>query len=181
MVNSQLINVEKNYQYEVCIHFKLNNIKALQMFVGNRNKTKDYEEYYYSKPFRGTNDWKKVCYTVGPLKKSSGYSDYFSLGIYTQAQIDETGTAEAFIDDISVYRIKDIIKIGINNDRDEVYDIVNVICQIKGNKGNNTLNDWDLIISIKDNNETIYKKYIKNSFFIIYNTNKHSKVWLKRE
>ena len=169
LVNYQQINVERNYQYEICIHYKIKNITALQFYILNTNKTKDYNEYYYSKSYRGTNDWEKGCYETGPLKRSSDIYNKFKLGIYTHAQIDETGEAEAFIDDISMYRIKDIIKIGVNNDRDEVYDLVNVICQIKGDKGNNTLNDWDLLIRIKDGNKIIYEKEEKiiSSLFII--------------
>ena len=41
------------------------------------------------------------------------------------------------MDDISIRRINDIIKIALSNDRDEVYDILNAILQIKPDKGNN--------------------------------------------
>ena len=153
----QFINVEKNYQYRLCIHLKLTNIKAFQMHITNHNKTKERESYH-SNGYKNTTGWEIKCYTVGPFKRSSSELDKFMFGFYTHAQIDETGTAEAFVDDISVYRIKDILKIGINNDRDEVYDIVNVICQIKPNKGNNTLKDWDFTIKIKDNNQILYQK-----------------------
>ena len=93
-----------------------------------------------------------------PNKKSSSNSNVFFLGIYTHAQIDETGTAEAFIDDVSIYRIKDILEIRVSNDRDEVYDVVNAICRIHPDKGNNTLKDWVFTIKIKDNDKIIYEK-----------------------
>ena len=117
MVNFQYINIEKNYIYDVCIHFKLNNITALQMYVISLNKTTDYREFYYSHSYKGTNDWKKECYTIGPIRKSShNKTNVFFLGIYTHAQIDETGTAEAFIDDVSIYRVKDIVEVRLTNE-----------------------------------------------------------------
>ena len=158
MASYQYINLEKNYQYKICMHLKLKNIKSFQMYFTSQNNTKDYRERKDSNSYKETNGWEIICYTIGPIKRSSSESNKFIVGFYTHAQIDETGTAEAFVDDVSVYRIKDILKIGINNDRDEVYDIVNVICQIKPNKGNNTLNDWDFILKIKDNNNIYYNK-----------------------
>ena len=158
MINFQYINIEKNYKYDICIHYKIKNITALQMYIASLNSTQDYKEHYYSSGYKGTSDWSKACYTVGPIKKSSSNSNVVFLGIYTHAQIDETGTAEAFIDDISIYRIKDILEIRVSNDRDEVYDVVNAICRIHPDKGNNTLKDWDFKIRIKDNDKIIYEK-----------------------
>ena len=168
MVNFQYINIEKNYIYDVCIHFKLNNITALQMYVISLNRTTDYREFYYSHSYKGTNDWKKECYTIGPIRKSShNNTNVFFLGIYTHAQIDETGTAEAFIDDVSIYRVKDIVEVRLTNDRDEVYDVVNALVRIHPDKGNNSLNNWDFTIEIKDNDTIIYEnkeKLLSSSF-----------------
>ena len=102
LINWQYINVEKNYVYDVCTHYKITNIAALQMFVVNEYSSDDYEEVYYSDLAVGTNDWKEGCYTIGPIQRSSSDINKFFLAIYTNAQIDETGTAEAFIDDISI-------------------------------------------------------------------------------
>ena len=35
LINYQYINIEKGYIYDVCIHYKIKNIVALQMFVVN--------------------------------------------------------------------------------------------------------------------------------------------------
>ena len=158
LINLQYFDVEKNYKYEVCIHYKIRDIKALQMFVVS-SPIGDYQEAYYSDLYMGTSDWTKACYTVGPIERSSSINfNSFFLGIYTHEQIDESGTAEAFIDDISVYRIKDILEIRVSNDRDEVYDVVNALCRIHADKGDNTLKDWDFTIKIKDDDKIIYEK-----------------------
>ena len=154
-----IYGLEKDFQYEICVYYKLKNILKFQMVFANNNKSEGYKEYYYSKILNGTNnDWKLFCYRTGNLQRSSGKYDIFYLGIYTHAQIDDT--AEAFIDDVFAYRVNDIIRVGINNDRDEVYDIINVICEIKNKKGKYSLNDWELYIRIKDdnNNEIYYEK-----------------------
>ena len=169
MINFQYLNIEKGYVYDVCIHYKINNIVALQMFVVNEYSAEDYEEVYYSDLFIGTKDWTQACYTIGPIQRSSSNINKFFLGIYTHAQIDETGTAEAFIDDISITRIKDIFEIRLSNDRDEVYDVVNAIIRIHPDKGNNTLKDWDFTIRIKDNDKIILEKKqeLESSLFTI--------------
>lgn len=56
MINFQYLNIEKGYVYDVCIHYKINNIVALQMFVVNEYSAEDYEEVYYSDLFIGTKD-----------------------------------------------------------------------------------------------------------------------------
>ena len=155
---NQNINVEKNYKYRICVSIKLKKIKNFQMYITSQNNTQDYRERYDSNGYKETNGWEIKCYTVGPIKRSSSDTNRFSVGFYTHAQTNETALAEIFVDDMSVYRIKDILKIAINNDRDEVYDMVNVIVQIKPNKGNNTLKDWDFVLKIKDGNNIIYEK-----------------------
>ena len=156
---SQLLYLEKNYQYRLCMLLKLKNVKAFQMYFTSLNNTIDYRERKDSNGYHETNGWEVNCYNIGPIKRSSSDTHKFIFGFYSHPQVDETGTAEIFVDDVSVYQIKDILKIGVNNDRDEVYDVVNVIIQIKPNKGNNTLNDWDFILRIKDdNNKTFYGK-----------------------
>ena len=70
-----------------------------------------------------------------------------------------------YVDDVSVKKIS--FRIAINNDRDEVYDTLNVAYQLIG-KENYNLNDFDLITRIKDNKKTYYEKKNKNIFFIFY-------------
>ena len=136
--------VENDFQYEVCVYYKLKNIRGFQLAFANNNESADYKEVYYSSILTGTNDdWKLFCYRTKNLKRSSGQYDKFFVELFTQRQIDPTNTAETFIDDVSVYRVTDIIRVGINNDRDEVYDKINVICEIKSKKGKYSLNDWD--------------------------------------
>ena len=52
--------------------------------------------------------------------------------------------------------------ITINNDRDEVYDKVNLVYEIDVKKGNYTLNEWILIARIKDNSKIMGEKTIKS-------------------
>ena len=77
------------------------------------------------------------------------------MGLYITGENNTNG--EVFVDDISIYRIDDFIKIAINNNRDEVHDKVNVIYEIE-NKGNYTINDFYLITRINDNNKNVYEK-----------------------
>ena len=81
----------------------------------------------------------------------------------------KNSTGEIFVDYVSVRRIN--FRIGINNDRDEVYDKVNVVYQINGDKENYNLSDFELITRIKDNNnKTYYNKDTEiTSFFFLQN------------
>lgn len=90
-------------------------------------------------------DWKKVCHITGIIKKPNKNDRYY-FGFYSFAQKDSVG--DIYIDDISVRRIN--FRIGINNERDEVYDKVNFVYQINGCKENYNLSDYELIIKIKD-------------------------------
>ncbi len=75
-----------------------------------------------------------------------------------------------FIDDISINRINDLLKIVINNDRDEIYDNVNIVYKIDTTRGNYSLTDWILITRIKDNDQIIYEtknEHINSSLFTI--------------
>ena len=50
-----------------------------------------------------------------------------------------------------------ILKISINNDRDEVYDTLNIVYQIENAIGEYSLNDFSILTYIKDaNNKTIH-------------------------
>ena len=169
IINSQTIELEKDFKYEICVNFKLKNIigKGFRFYIENKNHTQLYERYYFSY-YSGTNDWKKVCHETGNIIKPSGDLDRYIFGAFTLEQEDSNG--EVFIDDISIYRINDLLKIVINNDRDEVYDNVNIVYKIDINRGNYKLKDWILKTRIKDNNETIYEEkidYINTSFFTI--------------
>ena len=72
--------------------------------------------------------------------------------------------SEIYIDDIPLRRID--FRIGINNDRDEVYDKVNIIYQINGYEGNYNLTDFELTTNIKDDTTKIY--YNENKKFLLY-------------
>ena len=59
-------------------------------------------------------------------------------------------------------------RIGINNDRDEVYDKVNVVYQINGDKEDYNLTDFVLTTRIKDDNNVFFTKNVKmSSFFLL--------------
>ena len=64
-----------------------------------------------------------------------------------------------------------ILKISINNDRDEVYDTLNIVYQINYTIGKYSLNDFSILTNIKDaNNNTIHslsKLTPSNSLFTI--------------
>ena len=160
--NYQIINVEKNYQYEACAYIKLINItkNGFQMCIETSNKTPGIFEYYYSQVFSGNYDWQQVCFTTGIIKRPNNNTRSYYLGIYTIAEIGTGG--EVYIDDITLKRIN--FRIAINNDRDEVYDTLNVVYNIIGKEDYN-LNDFDLITIIKDNKTTFYNKTTKISSF----------------
>ena len=126
IINTQTIELEKGFKYEICVNFKLKNItgNGFRFYIENKNHTQLYERYY-SSYYSGTNDWKKICHESGNIIKPSGDLDRYIFGAYTFEQENPTG--EVFIDDISIYRINDLLKIVINNDRDEVYDNVNIV------------------------------------------------------
>ena len=71
--------------------------------------------------------------------------------------------SESYIDDISIERSSFII--GLNNERDEVYDNVNVVYRIYANKELYNLSDFELKTRIKDEDITIFEKNIKISSF----------------
>ena len=50
--------------------------------------------------------------------------------MFFSTSTNDNAKGEIFIDDISIYRINDFINITINNDRDEVYGIVNLVHEI---------------------------------------------------
>ena len=170
--NGQRIEVEKDFKYEICLYFKLKNIagngidNGFRFYISNGYYTPPFSDNHYSKLYYGTtDDWKKVCYITGKIKRPEGHSEKYIFGLYTTA--DNNTNGEVFVDDISIYRIDDFITIAINNNRDEVYDTVNVIYEIE-NKGNYTINDFYLITRIKDNNKIVYDnkiEHIKSTFF----------------
>ena len=82
----------------------------------------------------------------------------FSIYIYPSAE-----NSEGYIDDISIERINFII--GINNDRDEVYDNVNIVYRIYGDEETYNINDFELITIIKDENTIFTKKIVKITSF----------------
>ena len=121
VINSQYIELDKEFNYEVCIHLKLKNIigKGFRFYIGNSNSTPGFSDYHYYKCYNGTtNGWDKACYNTGRIKRPNGYLDKYIFVFFTIEDSDAKG--EIFVDDISIYRINDFINITINNDRDEV-------------------------------------------------------------
>ena len=169
IVNIQYIELEKNYQYQVCVHYKLNNIieNGFRFYIENQNYTPGYYDPHKSKIYNGTNDWKQACINTGKIKRPNGILDQYFFGVYTYESNHSNG--EVFVDDISIYKINNFLRITINNDRDEVYENVNIVYEIDTSKGYK-LSDWNLITRIKDNNKNIHETKIDNinsSFFTI--------------
>ena len=153
----QMIPVEKGFQYEMCVHFKLNDVRNISgagflYMIESFNGTTGIAEYFYSRRLFGNYDWKKQCRVTGIIEKRNSDSDLYYFGLYSSPQ-KETG-GDIYIDDVSLRRIN--FRIGINNDRDEVYDDVNVVYQINGHKDNYNLTDFKLTTIIKDNNNKVY-------------------------
>ena len=92
------------------------------------NKTIGIHEGFYSRYFYGNMDWRKACYLTDIIKKPNNDSDQYFFGLYSVPQKETVG--EIFVDDVSVRRIN--FMIGINNDRDEVYENINIIYLING-------------------------------------------------
>ena len=148
LILSQFIDYfEKGFRYKVCAAFKLINVKSFKIYIQNRNYT---YETTSSNEYSGTNNWEKKCFMTHHLTLKTGK---YSLGFVTFAQ---EGQGEIFLDDISIYRIDEFLLLGINNDRDEVFDTINIVYQINTTRGNYSLSDWELTIKIKDNKNHIY-------------------------
>ena len=100
IINTQTIQLEKGFKYEICVNFKLKNVtgNGLRFYIENKNHTELYEHYYFSY-YNGTNDWKKVCNESGNIQKPSGDLDRYIFGIFTLEQKNPTG--DIFIDDVS--------------------------------------------------------------------------------
>ena len=163
----QMIPVEKGFQYEMCVHLKLNDVRNISgagfiYLIESFNATSGIFEYFYSRRLFGSSDWKKHCRLTGIIEKRNSDSDQYYFGLYSMAQKDTGG--DIYVDDVSLRRIN--FRIGINNDRDEVYDDVNVVYQINGHKDNYNLTDFKLTTIIKDNNKVYYNKETEiTSFF----------------
>ena len=152
--NCQVIPFEEGFPYEICAYIKT--IKApdhgLLFCIESTNKTKGIFQFSYSRGYYGDLDWKQVCFMTDIIRKPNK-NDIFYLGLFTIASPEE---GEIFVDDVSAKRIN--FAIGINNDRDEVYDIIYVTYQINGNKENYNLTDFDLTTKIIDKNKKYYEK-----------------------
>ena len=163
----QMVPLEKGFQYEMCVHFKIKNIKNItkdgfMFLIESVNKTDGVHEYFFSRQYYGDINWKKACHLTGIIKRPNNNLDSYYFGLYSVAHKDPTG--EIFVDDVSVRRIN--FRIGINNDRDEVYDNVNIVYQINGYKDNYNLSDFELTTRIKDNTKIYYNEKIEiTSFF----------------
>ena len=115
---------EKGFRYKICAAFKLINVKNFQIYLQNREFTTDYEATY-SNSFSGTRDWKKECFNTHHLMLTR---KKFTLGFYSLPQEGPEG--DIFVDDVSITRINELLILGINNNRDEVFDPLNVAYRI---------------------------------------------------
>ncbi len=78
IINTQSIELEKGFKYEICVNFKLKNIigSGLRFYIENRDYSNLYERYYFSY-YSGINDWKKVCNESGNIKNPNGDLDKY--------------------------------------------------------------------------------------------------------
>ena len=158
----QLVKIDKGFQYELCIHFKIINTtiakkRGIHFGLASTNKTKGIYEKTYSRRFFGSINWRKACHITPIFNKPNNDLDNYYFSVFSYAQPEPEG--EIFIDEISVRRIN--FRITINNDRDEIYDIVNVVYQINGDKENYNLSDFELTTIIKDSKKIFYNEKIK--------------------
>ena len=108
--------------------------------------------------------WRKACIVTGIIKNATNTSNKYQCALYSSKQLDSVG--DIYVDDVSVRRLN--FRIGISNDRDEVFDYVNVVYEINGYKDNYNLKDFELTTKIKDNNTNVYynkKTDISSLFF----------------
>ena len=117
-------------------------------------------ETFPSRSYYGVTDWKKICFKIGTIKKLGINQVPYTLSIYIYPSIENS---EGYIDDISLTRFN--FKIGINNDRDEVYDKVIVSYRIYANKETYNFTDFEIKTRIKDDNKIFVEKSIKISSF----------------
>ena len=78
-VNSQYIELDKDFNYEVCVHYKLKDIRGdgFRFYIGNLNYTPGYGDYHYALIYYNgtTNGWEKACYNTKKIFKPNGYLD----------------------------------------------------------------------------------------------------------
>ena len=81
---SQIVQVEKGFQYELCAYVKfLDNIikQRLGFIIQSHNKAPGFYESYPSRSYYGVTDWKKICFKIGTIKKLAINSEPYWLGI----------------------------------------------------------------------------------------------------
>ena len=147
---SQSVKVEKGYVYEICAYFKFVTDVTRRTFgflLHSYNYTPGIYEGYPSRSYYRVTEWTKICFKTGVIKKLAINSDSYDFVIYIYPSAENS---EGYIDDMSIERSNFII--GINNDRDEVYDYVNIVYRIYENSEIYNFNDFELITRIKDDN-----------------------------
>ena len=87
----QMIQIEKGFQYEMCAHFKTQNVPNISyegflFMIESINKTNGTYEYFYSRRYYGNLDWRKACHITGIIKKPNNDSDKYYFGLYSVAQ-----------------------------------------------------------------------------------------------
>ena len=116
----------------------------------------------------------EIMETKEKIKKLTVDSEPYRFGIYIYPSDDDS---EGYIDDISIERSDFII--GINNDRDEVYNDVNVVYRIYVSKETYNLSDFELKTRIKDDSGIFTEKTIKIPSFYFTDLKSIKKLNLK--
>ena len=87
----QIIQVEKGFQYEICVHFKVKNIPditkdGLTFGIDTFNKTNRFREIFHSRSYNGNYDWKKACHITGIIKKPNNKTKNYYFCFYSVAK-----------------------------------------------------------------------------------------------
>ena len=78
----QSVKIDKGFQYELCIHFKIINTtiakkRGILFGIECTNKTKEFYEGSFSRRFFGSINWRKACHITGIFKKPNNDLDKY--------------------------------------------------------------------------------------------------------
>ena len=151
------IHLEKGYMYDICVYYKtLDLAHNFDFFVENIGDT--YEGWYSSSSHTGTHDWTKDCRRTESVKSPNGEGEEYVFGVYISELSDDYG-GEAYIDDVTVTKTTEFLRnVAINNDRDEVYDKLNVVVQSIAGDLKFSKDVWTVDIKIMDGTKEVGTK-----------------------
>ena len=163
----QSVLLEKGNRYDLCIHYKTVNLQLDFQYYVETSKV-SYEGFYSSVSAKhlGTNGWTKECYTTGYVTCPNGENVTYSFGVLTKTGSNSSG--EVYFDDISIERnVQFLRNVAISNDRDEVYDKLNVVYQSTIEQTKEDRDSWMFITKIvnekgKEMTSVTTKKVEKN-------------------